>query len=345
MAKPLDLTGQRFGSLTVVSRAENNSRGNTQWHCQCDCGGSKIVLGYDLTHGRTTTCGCKAYLKDKPSPKRVDIVGKKFGKLTVISLNEERSKNGVLYWNCLCDCGNTFVASGSNLKNGNASHCGCSKKETLAKYDDLTGKRYGRLTVSELAYHENGIVYWKCICDCGNQKIVRASDLRNGHTSSCGCLLKESRRRNALTRSLENRDLPTDAETYRNLQKIFYGMHRRCSDKYCKPEHYHDRGISVCEEWKEFDCFLSWALANGYKIGLTIDRIDNNRGYSPDNCRWATSKEQQNNKRDNVYITIDGVTKTMKQWSEYYGLNYGMVRGRRQRGWPQSRWFEPKHSK
>lgn len=345
MAKPLDLTGQRFGNLTVVSRAENNSRGNTQWNCKCDCGGSKIVPGYDLTHGRTTTCGCKAYLKDKPSPNRVDIVGKKFGKLTVISLNDERSKNGVLYWNCLCDCGNTFVASGSNLKSGNATHCGCSKKETLAKYDDLTGKRYGRLTVSELAYHENGIVYWKCICDCGNQKIVKASYLRAGRTSSCGCLLRESRRKNALTRSLENRDLPTDAETYRNLQKIFYGMHRRCSDKYSRPEHYHDRGISVCEEWKEFDCFLSWALANGYKIGLTIDRIDNNRGYSPDNCRWATNKEQQNNKRDNVYITIDGVTKTMKQWSEYYGLNYGMVRVRRQRGWPQSRWFEPKHTK
>lgn len=345
MAKPINLTGQRFGSLTVVDRAENNSKGNTQWNCICDCGGRKIVLGYDLTHGRTTTCGCKLYLKDKPSPKRIDLVGQKFGKLTVTSLNEDKSKKGVLYWNCLCDCGNTFVASGSNLKNRNSSHCGCSKKIFSDNFMDLTGQRYGRLTVVSLASHDNGIVFWNCVCDCGSQKIAKASELRSGHTSSCGCLLKESRRKNALTRALVNRDLPTDIKTYKKLQAIFLGMHRRCSDKYCKPEHYANRGISVCEEWSEFDGFLSWALSNGYKVGLTIDRINNDGDYSPENCRWVTNKEQQNNRRDNVYITIGGETKTMKQWSEYYGLNYGMVRQRRKNGWPQSRWFEPKHTK
>ena len=88
MAKRLDLVGQRFGYLVVIGRAENNNRGNTQWLCQCDCGKKKVVLGYDLTHGRTTTCGCKANMKGKESYNRKNLVGLKFGTLSVISVSK-----------------------------------------------------------------------------------------------------------------------------------------------------------------------------------------------------------------------------------------------------------------
>ena len=341
MAKSLDLVGKRFGHLTVVSRAENNHRGNTQWNCVCDCGGKKVVLGYDLKKGRTTTCGCKAYLVGKPSHSRISLVGNRYGKLTVVSLNEERSKNGVLVWNCKCDCGNSFIARGGNLKSGKATHCGCLKPEFPNNFIDITGNRYGRLVAVEIASRGHGAVMWRCICDCGNEKIVPAENLRNGHTRSCGCLLKESRRKNALSNALINRDLPTDPETYRLIKTAFNSMHGRCSTSYHKPENYHDRGIAVCDEWTTFEPFLEWALENGFEQGLTLDRIDVNGGYNPDNCRWTTQKVQSNNKRTNVYITIDGETKTMRQWADHFGVSYPMVKARKRYGWPQSRWFDP----
>ena len=343
MAKSLDLVGKRFGSLVVLRRVENNSRGNTQWECLCDCGNKKIALGFDLNNGRTTTCGCKQYLKGVPSQKRIDIVGKKFGRLTVISLNDERSKNGVLFWNCMCDCGMPFVASGSNLKSGRSTHCGCAKKEFANNFIDISGKRYGRLTAIEVDHRKDRKVFWKCICDCGKSVVVNGGSLSSGHTKSCGCLSSDVRRENAKKRRLENRNIPTEIETYRRLQSVFLGMHRRCSIKYHSPEAYHDRGISICEEWKSFDTFLDWALKSGYKEGLTIDRIDVDGNYTPDNCRWVTDKEQQNNKRDNIYVVIDGERKTLKQWCEFFSVDYGMVKMRRKRGWPQSRWFEPSH--
>lgn len=342
MAKPLDLTGKRFGSLVVDGRAPNNHRGNTQWYCTCDCGGKKIVLGYDLTKGRTTTCGCKSYLKGKPSHARVDLVGKRYGKLVVTSLNESLSKDGVLVWNCLCDCGNTFTARGGNLKCGKAWHCGCSTPPR--NYVDLTGERYGRLMVIGVARHDADGIYWNCLCDCGGTKVVKGEDLRSGHVRSCGCLLKESRRRNALTRSLENRNLQTDANTYRRIRAVFNGMHRRCTNGKPGSRHYYDRGIRVCDEWTEFEPFLEWSLSHGYEKGLSIDRIDVNGNYCPENCRWVTQKVQQNNKRDNVYLVIDGEKKTLRQWCDHYGINYRMVLARRRRGWPESRWFDEPHS-
>lgn len=257
----------------------------------------------------------------------------------VVSLNEEKSNSGVLVWNCKCDCGNTFVARGSNLKSGKATHCGCSRPPA-SNFIDLSGGKYGKLTVIGVERRVGGKAYWNCVCDCGGKCVVSGTDLRSGHTRSCGCLLKETRRKNASRNWLANRDIPTDPETYKNVQRAFFSMHHRCSSAYHDTMAYHDRGITVCDEWKDFGNFLSWAINNGFEQGLTLDRIDVNGNYSPNNCRWVTNKVQQNNKRNNVRITIGEETKTLSQWCEVYGVGKATVRQRMKRGWPQERWFE-----
>ena len=120
----------------------------------------------------------------------------------------------------------------------------------------------------------------------------------------------------------------------------------RCTQNYHNKDAYYSRGISVCQEWNEkevgFMRFFEWAINNGYSDDLTLDRIDVNGNYSPENCRWVTMKVQQNNRRDNIMIEYNGKTQTMKQWCEELGLNYGMVRTRKQRGWEVPELFSPK---
>lgn len=335
MAKALDLVGKRFGYLTVISRTENNKNGNTQWLCKCDCGKTKVALGYDLTHGRTTTCGCAMYLKGKPSQNRVDLLGRRFGHLTVISLSEKRGKLGALYYDCKCDCGKTVSIQAGNLKTRQyISHRGCPLKDATT-LKDLTGERFGRLTVIRRTGKDERGVLWECLCDCGNTKIVVGKNLRSGRTQSCGCLLNE-------TRKLPK--VKTHGLTRTRIYREYGSMISRCRPTYHMHSRYYDRGITVCNEWTgegAFERFYSWAMQNGYSDDLTLDRIDNDKGYSPNNCRWVSNKEQQNNRGDNVYITINGATKTMKQWSEAFGVDYGKVKARRQNGWPDSRLFEP----
>ena len=120
-------------------------------------------------------------------------------------------------------------------------------------------------------------------------------------------------------------------------------MKWRCTTNYHDREDYYDRGIRVCAEWLDFYSFAQWSIDNGYKDNLTLDRLDNDKGYEPANCRWADVKIQQNNKRNNVYITYLGKTQTMSQWCDELNLNYGMVRERHRRGWDVPRLFEEKH--
>lgn len=343
MAEALDLTGQRFGNLTVIERAENNKKGNTQWLCKCDCGKQKIALGYDLKHGRTTTCGCAMNKKGIASHNRVNLVGNRYGKLVVTSLNEELSNNGILVWNCKCDCGNTFTARGGNLKNGKATHCGCNKSEFPPNFIDLTNKRFGRLVVLGIAKHEPKHITWNCKCDCGNEIEIYGANLRKGNTKSCGCYQKEQ-----ATKIIKNQKRPAKSPNRTHglsQEKIYYhwtSMKSRCKPNYHNHNSYYDKGVKVCDEWKHFEGFRDWAYSHGYNDNLTLDRIDYNGNYEPDNCRWVNWKTQANNKSTNVFITIDGKTKTLKEWSDYYGLNYGMVKARHRKGWSTEELFKPK---
>jgi len=176
---------------------------------------------------------------------------------------------------------------------------------------DLTGKTYGRLTV--LAYHHssNRRRYYTCLCSCGNEVIVRANQLTTGKTRSCGCLLAESREQNLKLGRLKKIPEPTISkrellrQKYRlkhenpRLYRIWQSMKSRCYyQKNRCYRNYGGRGIRVCDEWLgSFDSFANWALSNEYADNLTIDRINNNGNYEPDNCRWITNAEQQKNKR------------------------------------------------
>lgn len=200
----------------------------------------------------------------------------------------------------------------------------------MSKLQDLTGIRYGRLTVVSRACNSgSGATKWLCQCDCGNEVIAAAGNLKLGRTKSCGCLRKEIAHGKADTR----------------LHRIWTGMKTRCynaeSDAY---DRYGGRGIEVCEDWKNsFVSFYEWAMANGYADNLTIDRIDNDGNYSPENCRWSTKQEQNNNRRCNRMITYNGKTQNVAQWARELGLNRVTLQARLTRyGWSVEKAFSQK---
>lgn len=191
----------------------------------------------------------------------------------------------------------------------------------MSELIDLTGQRFGRLTVTSRA-DTNGGVFWNCVCDCGGKKIVRSDHLKRGFARSCGCLQKETMdyyRHRFLTK---NGKLSKEDRIY----KIWCGMKKRCTNTMAtKWNRYGGRGISICKEWEDFFVFKEWALSNGYADNLSIDRIDNDGNYSPENCRWATAKEQSNNTSRNHVVTINGEPHTLSEWSAITGINAGTL--------------------
>lgn len=193
----------------------------------------------------------------------------------------------------------------------------------MAKLIDLTGQRFGRLTVIERAGAKP--TRWLCECECGRKIEINAYSLNSGRTTSCGCFAREC--------SAERKK--THGNAYTRLYNIWCCMKQRCLNpnhiSYCN---YGGRGITVCAEWlHRFQSFYDWAMANGYRDDLSIDRIDNDKGYSPDNCRWATIKEQHNNTRANRKIFFAGRTMTMAEWREELQISKGTVDARRALGW------------
>lgn len=193
------------------------------------------------------------------------------------------------------------------------------------KADNLTGKRFGRLVVLELAEPLNGKRRFKCLCDCGNIAIVFSSNLKRGNTTSCGC----ARVNKIVTLNKKHGMKGT------KLYGIWMAMRSRCNNPNNKAFHrYGGRGIKCCQQWEEFSSFLEWATANGYKEGLSLDRIDNDGPYAPENCRWATNEQQSTNTSKNVFLTYQGETKTLSQWCKVVGSYEARLSWRYKQGWP-----------
>lgn len=193
---------------------------------------------------------------------------------------------------------------------------------------NLIGLRFGKLTVVKKCESKNRRSMWLCKCDCGNEVELSRNHLSTGNTKSCGCLRKEAIKK-AISASTKHNGRHT------RLYSVWITMKQRCYNENATDyENYGGRGIMVCPEWlNDFQAFYDWAMANGYAKNLSIERIDVNGNYEPTNCKWATMKEQSNNKRNNVFILFNGETKTISQLSQEYGVKYITLYNRIKRGW------------
>lgn len=189
---------------------------------------------------------------------------------------------------------------------------------TKGKFRDLTGQRFGRLDVQGRAENRNRHVYWRCLCDCGNVVEVRGDGLTRGRTVSCGCF---------------HQDVVTKHGMYQtSTYKTWHAMLQRCENPRCKPyPGYGGRGIKVCARWHEFEAFLEDMGES--PEGLSLDRIDNDGDYEPENCRWATNQQQHRNRRDNVWLTYKGETRCIMGWAELMGMGYSTLKRRLEMGW------------
>lgn len=188
---------------------------------------------------------------------------------------------------------------------------------------NLIGRKFGFLTVIDFAYRDSKNTYWLCKCNCGNKKIVRGGHLKDGCTISCGCYTK-----NRIAQMNKQNAIHGLSKT--RLYSIYQGIINRCLKPKAKGyKNYGERGISVCNEWLEdFLNFYYWALANGYKDNLTIDRIDLNKDYEPSNCRWVTIKQQARNTRHNKVINYRGQSHCLAEWAEILDINYNTLQSR-----------------
>jgi len=232
---------------------------------------------------------------------RNDLTGQVFGRLTVLGIDE--SATNELKWICRCECGGTQSATTGNLVGGRVQSCGCLRKESRAI--DLTGQVFGRLIVTGRKKTKPGVAVWTCRCACGRTSDVSANSLLARKTRSCG----------VCTRGTHHLSDTPEFDAW----KV---MRQRCRDpKATGYKNYGGRGITVCERWESFENFIADMGPRPFE-GASIDRIDTDGDYTPENCRWATRIEQANNKRSCHRLTLDGKTQTIAEWAREAGLNY-----------------------
>ena len=224
-----------------------------------------------------------------------------------------------------------YVASDSNTKArtllvATINFKGYFKEIEVTKIKDLSGKKFGRITVLKFHHqNKNKKSCFLCKCDCGKIFVVIGASLVSGNTCSCGCFKQEDTKRRATKHNLYGC----------NLYWRWSNMIQRTTnpkDKFYKD--YGGRGIIVCENWrKNFKEFYDWSKNNGYKRGLTLDRIDVDGNYCPENCRWTTQKQQARNKRNNHILSFNGEKHCISEWSEITGISYSALKYRIRKGW------------
>jgi hypothetical protein len=246
---------------------------------------------------------------------KMNLEGQRFGKLVVIKKGETRVTKGgckTRTWICRCDCGRELIIPTGHLRSGHTKSCGCLRGI------DITGQKFGKLTAIKRTKKSDktGNIYWYCECECGGNIITQGRNLRKGLVSSCGCVQKENARKMNFKHGMSRG----------RIYEILCAMKSRC---YCKNDEnykrYGERGIEICDEWRNengFKNFYEWSIANGYQNNLTIDRIDVDGNYCPENCRWVTQKQQMQNTRRNRYINYEGKIYSISELSEKLNLTY-----------------------
>lgn len=254
---------------------------------------------------------------------KIRLEGKWYGMLQVIEEVMPDADDKERRWLCKCECGNTRIVKQSCLKDNRNCSCGCALEQP-----NYIGKRYGRLvvigegeTIRDSSGHKRGTFI--CQCDCGKVIILNRRTFIKEGVQSCGCL-KELRKKYKTVK-------------YKKLHDCWVAMKQRC---YNPNEHnynnYGGRGIKVCPEWLTQGgayVFCDWALNNGYRDDLSIDRINVNGDYTPENCRWIPMAEQQRNRRNNHWIEYNGETKCLAEWAETLNIDYSLLCSRIGNGW------------
>ena len=251
-------------------------------------------------------------------PKVITPIGARFGKLEVVGPYGNLSGHTSVV--CRCDCGNLKEISCSNLRHKQSTSCGC--KTVRARYHNLVGTVFGKLTILDDSLHSKTHRIAKCLCACGNETCQPLHAVVDGRVVSCGChsrgLLGE--------RSFKHGEARRDAVSVEF--KTWAGMKKRCENPQATfYSHYGGRGIGVCDRWQEFSNFLS-DMGKRPSPNHSLDRIDTNCNYEPENCRWATNIEQANNRRITPMVEYKGRTQSIADWARELGFRYWSLRNR-----------------
>ena len=195
---------------------------------------------------------------------------------------------------------------------------------------DIIGKTFSRLTVlKQFGKSKNGHLMFLCKCECGNEKLIIGSSLVYGDTKSCGCLSREKAYIMGINHGIAMREISRNPKRIerKRIKNAFSNMLNRCfNPKDMNYKNYGGRGVKVCDVWSnDPESFIEWSLSNGYSGNLTIDRIDNDGDYTPNNCKWSTTKEQSRNKRSNVFATIGDETKILNDWATEFNTSPKMI--------------------
>lgn len=277
--------GDKFNMLTLVTPIAESDKRNSIF--KCDCGKVCEKNFNNVRRGITKSCGCyrrNFQFKDRS--------GEKHGRLTILE-PFGRNASGKQLWRCLCECGNEKITDTAALTSGDTTSCGCARMFRDVK-EDLVGKKFNRWTVKSLVPHKErsrSKVEWFCVCECGTERNVDAYDLKNGHSKSCGCLSRE------ITSKIKTTHGMSKTPTYRAWRKML----ERCYNP--KDKRYEDwggRGIKVCDRWnpEKGGSFENFLEDMGVRpANKTLNRIDNDGDYCPDNCEWSSGSVQAYNRR------------------------------------------------
>ena len=203
------------------------------------------------------------------------------------------------------------------MVNGNTKSCGC-----LKKFKDISGNKINSWNVLKYSHkNKRNSAMYICQCECGEIKIIEGTTLTNNRSNSCGC-----KKNYNIKHGMSNKNNKNEIE--RKLYRKWEAIKQRCyNSKNISYKNYGALGVKVCKDWlDDFYNFYKWSIKSGYEVGLTIDRIDSNGDYEPDNCRFLTHSEQQNNKKHHHYVTYNGETKNVSQWEKHLGINKGVLR-------------------